>query len=126
MQEPVVSGEPQFSEPSFWDKVRDFAVAAGGKVIYVALLLYYATQSDTVPSWARTVIYGALGYFILPLDAIPDAVPVVGYSDDLGALVLAFALVAVNIDDPIRERAREQFRHLFGRDPGDDDEPRSE
>jgi uncharacterized membrane protein YkvA (DUF1232 family) len=122
----VVPGEPEFSEPSFWDKVRDFAVAAGGRVIYAALLLYYAAQSDTVPTWARTVIYGALGYFIVPVDAIPDAVPVVGYSDDLGALVLAFALVAVHIDDPIRERAREKFREFFGRYPNEDDEPRSE
>jgi uncharacterized membrane protein YkvA (DUF1232 family) len=125
MKEPVVSAEVEFSEPSFWDKVRDFAVAAGGKVNYVALLIYYAAESDRVPPWPKAVIYGALGYFILPLDAIPDAVPVVGYSDDLGALMLAFALVAAHIDDSVRERARDKFREFFGRYPDEDDEPRS-
>lgn len=39
------------------------------------------------------IIIGALGYFILPLDFIPDAIPVLGFSDDLAALVAAYGYV---------------------------------
>ncbi|WP_211605080.1 YkvA family protein [Vreelandella arcis] len=47
--------------------------------------------------WAKTTIYGALGYFISPVDAIPDLAPIVGYADDIGVLAGALAMVAAHI-----------------------------
>ena len=41
-----------------------------------ALQLYFAAEDPQTPKWAKGVIYAALGHFILPVDAIPDAVPV--------------------------------------------------
>ena len=58
--------EKHYNEESFWEKVKKFAVKAGGKVIYLALKLYFALQSEKTPAWAKGVIVGALGYFILP------------------------------------------------------------
>ncbi len=55
-----------YSEESFWDKTARHAEAAGYEVIEKAPWLYYAAQKPTTPAWARTVVYGALGYFILP------------------------------------------------------------
>jgi uncharacterized membrane protein YkvA (DUF1232 family) len=55
----------------------------GREVIEKALWLYYAAQQPNTPLWAKTAIYGALGYFISPIDAIPDITPVIGYADDL-------------------------------------------
>ncbi|MBT2605311.1 DUF1232 domain-containing protein [Bacillus sp. ISL-53] len=59
-----------FSEDSFWKKIKKIGKKAGVKVVYVALLLFYTLQKPTTPVWAKTVIIGALGYFILPIDLI--------------------------------------------------------
>jgi len=55
-----------------------------------------------------------LVYFILPTDAIPDAIPVVGYSDDLGALAAAVGAVVMHITDEVKERAQTKMRDWFG------------
>lgn len=94
-----------YSEGSFWDKVKGFAKVAGEAVLRPALKLYYAVRDDDTPVWAKTVIYGALGYFISPIDAIPDITPLVGFSDDLGALAAAVAATAAHIKDEHVERA---------------------
>ena len=75
--------------------------------------LYYAAQREDTPAWAKAVIYGALGYFILPLDAIPDVMPGIGYTDDLGVLGAAITTVASYIDDSVKELAREKIAEWF-------------
>jgi uncharacterized membrane protein YkvA (DUF1232 family) len=55
-----------------------------------------------------------LGYFICPLDAIPDAAPFVGYSDDLGVLALALATVATYTTVDVKEKARAKMKDWFG------------
>ena len=104
----------EYSESSFWDKVKKFASKAGSKVIYTALKLYYTLQSPDTPAWAKAVIIGALGYFISPVDAIPDVIPVVGYSDDLGVLVAAVATVATQITPAIKAQAKAKTTEWFG------------
>lgn len=67
------------------------------------------------PKWARARIIAALGYFIFPLDAIPDVVPLTGFSDDLGVLALALALatVAFHIKPEQKQQADEQLADWF-------------
>lgn len=55
-----------------------------------------------------------MGYFISPLDVIPDIIPVAGYSDDLGVLVLAIGAVAMFIDNETKQKAREKLKVWFG------------
>lgn len=102
-----------YSEKTFWDKVLKYALNAGIKVIYAVLLLYYALREPKTPSWAKGVILGALGYFISPIDAIPDIVPVAGYTDDLGVLVLALVAVGMFIDNNVKFKAREKVLDWF-------------
>lgn len=108
------SGE--YSDKSFWEKVRDFAVSAGKAVIEKALVLYYCLQDPETPAWARAVIIGALGYFIVPLDAVPDPTPIIGFVDDLGALAAALGIVAVHIKPEHQEKARNKMKEWFGED----------
>ena len=103
-----------FNEQDFWSKVSRFAKTAGREVIEKCLWLYYAAQAPGTPAWAKSVIYGALAYFVLPLDAIPDVIPVAGFTDDLGALVAAVGAVAMFIDDDVRERAALKLEDWFG------------
>ncbi|MEX8518239.1 MAG: YkvA family protein [Leptothrix sp. (in: b-proteobacteria)] len=104
-----------YTEPDFWQKIKDFALKAGREVIEKALWLYYAAQRPDTPTWAKTVIYGALAYFISPLDAIPDVTPVIGFVDDLGALAAAVATVSAYINDEVRQQASNKLADWFGR-----------
>ena len=103
-----------YSDSSFWEKVKGFAKTAGKEVIEKALYLYYAAQRSETPAWAKTIIYSALAYFILPIDAIPDFTPVVGYSDDLGALAAAVAAVSMYITEDVKSKAKQKLSDWFG------------
>ena len=104
-----------YDDDSFWQKIRDFAITAGREVLEKAITLYYCLQDPDTPAWAKSIIVGALGYFIFPLDAIPDITPVVGYSDDLGVLAMALAAVAIHIKDEHKQQAIEQLERWFGK-----------
>lgn len=108
--------EAAYSENSFWDKLKHYAKTAGREVVEKALLLFYAAQEEKAPAWAKGTIAAALGYFIVPLDAITDLAPVVGYADDLGVLVLAIAAVASYINDDVRAKTAQRMRDWFGED----------
>ena len=103
-----------YSQDSFWKKLLKFARNAGREVVENALSLYYTAQAPDTPAWAKTVITGALGYFIFPADAIPDLIPAVGYGDDLGALAAALAAVAAHVTPEIKDRAKEKAAEWFG------------
>ncbi|MVW64172.1 DUF1232 domain-containing protein [Massilia sp. NEAU-DD11] len=102
-----------FDDGSFWSKVKNFAKAAGREVIEKALWLYYAAQAPETPVWAKTAIYAALAYFVMPLDAIPDVVPVVGYTDDLGTLAAAVGTVSMYITADVKAQAQQKLAGWF-------------
>lgn len=104
----------EFSDDGFWNKVVKYAKTAGQEVIEKALWLYYAAQNPQTPTWAKTTIYGALGYFILPIDAIPDMLPGVGYTDDLGVIAAAITAVSMYITDEVKQQAAQKLRDWFG------------
>ena len=65
-----------------------------------------------MPLKTKMVIYGALGYFISPIDVIPDFIPVVGFTDDIG--VLAAAVAASYIDAEAKAKADAKLAGWFG------------
>ncbi|TXS92866.1 DUF1232 domain-containing protein [Parahaliea maris] len=103
-----------YSDESFWLKLRRFAGTAGRELTEKALMLYYAARRPETPTWARATIYGALGYFIAPLDAIVDITPGIGYTDDLGVLAVAFLTVARYVDADVRAQAARRVDQWFG------------
>ena len=112
--------ESAYSEEGFSEKLKRYARVAGREVVEKALLLYYAMQEEKAPAWAKATIAGALGYFIVPLDAIADLTPAVGYADDLGVLALAIAAVATYINDDVRAKANARLTAWFGPDNDQD------
>jgi len=108
--------EVAYSEQGFWEKLRRYAKIAGMEVVEKALLLFYAAQEEKAPAWAKGTIAAALGYFIVPLDAVADLTPAVGYADDLGVLVLAIAAVSRYINDDVRAKTANRLRAWFGED----------
>ena len=84
------------------------------KVVYPALLLQYLMKSEDVSLKTKLILSAALGYFILPIDFIPDFAPMIGFADDLGVLILIVRKMAVNITPEIRKNAREHLLKWFG------------
>ena len=105
---------PAFSEFNFWKKLSDFARQAGVKVVYSALLLYYAYHRQETPHWARHIILGALGYFLAPIDSIPDLTPFLGYTDDIGVLSFGLVTIAAYINMDVKINARKKLKDWFG------------
>jgi uncharacterized membrane protein YkvA (DUF1232 family) len=101
-------------ELDFWQKIKSFAVIAGREVVEKALILFYAAQRPETPLWAKTVIYSALAYLILPTDAIPDFIPFTGYADDLATLATALGAVAFSITPQVKASAKQQVNDWFG------------
>ena len=106
--------EKHYSDEKFWAKVWKHAKKAGRPVMEKALLLYYALPA--APIWAKSVIVSALGYFIWPLDVIPDFTPPapVGYSDDLLVMAMALAAVAMHFTPEVKAKAEAKLREWFG------------
>jgi uncharacterized membrane protein YkvA (DUF1232 family) len=105
---------PSWSPEQFWTKLRTQALRAGRALVERALWLYYAAEREDTPRWARLTVYGALAYFILPVDAVPDFLPGAGYVDDMGVLGAALLTVAQHVDDAVKGLARERMREWFG------------
>jgi uncharacterized membrane protein YkvA (DUF1232 family) len=69
--------------------------------------LYFCLLDPKTPLWVKGIVAAALAYFILPLDAIPDLLPLAGFSDDAGVVAAALTAVSAHITDEHRARARE-------------------
>lgn len=105
--------KPKFNRQDFLQKITDIALRAGKPIIEKALQLFYAAQSPATPPWARRVIYGALTYLVLPIDAIPDYLPALGFTDDLGVITAALVTVASYITPEIKAKSKDKLNQWF-------------
>ncbi len=104
----------EYSEAGLWDKIKDNVGSAGLNLIYKALQLFYVTESPNCPMKVKAGIYAALGYFISPVDLIPDFTPIVGYADDAAAIGMALLLAQAYIDEDVKTKAKVKIHNLFG------------
>src|SRR5215468_439670 len=88
----------------FWIKFRQ--VAARLPFAEDLLAAYYCAFDKRTPRHVQVALLGALAYFILPFDFIPDMLPVLGYTDDAAVLATAIRLVASHVTPDHREAAR--------------------
>ncbi|MBO6295964.1 MAG: DUF1232 domain-containing protein [Prevotella sp.] len=111
-----MSYKDNFSTKAFAEKISKIAKRAGSKLVYAALILYYSLQSKSVSMKDKALILGALGYLISPLDAIPDAFPILGLGDDLAVLTFALKKIWDNVSDEMREKAQSKLSKWFDED----------
>ena len=104
-----------YSEDGLLDKIKSCVKKAGANLIYDVLQLFYVAQNPNVPMKIRAATIAPLGYFISPIDLIPDLTPVVGYSDDAAVIAMAIAFAHAYIDDNIRRKAKDKLCEFFGR-----------
>jgi uncharacterized membrane protein YkvA (DUF1232 family) len=87
----------------FWGKLRASLARIG--FAREAMAAYYCAIDPATPTRVRAILLGALAYFIAPVDALPDFVTGLGFTDDAAVLMLAWRSVAEHITDSHRARA---------------------
>ena len=95
---------------NFWRKLK--RVASNIPFAEDLLAAYYCALDRQTPRHVQAALIGALAYFILPFDFIPDFLPVLGFTDDAAVLATAIRLVATHITDDHREAARAALKRL--------------
>lgn len=103
----------EFSEAGFWSKVKLLPRSLGRKAILRVLILYCLLINKSTPGWVKAAIVGVLGYLIMPLDAIPDVIPIVGYTDDIAAVTLLFNELKDHITPEIEKKAEDLMPSQF-------------
>jgi uncharacterized membrane protein YkvA (DUF1232 family) len=89
---------------NFWRKLK--RVVSNIPFAEDLLAAYYCAFDRQTPRHVQAALIGALAYFILPFDFIPDFLPVLGFTDDAAVLATAIRLVATHITDEHRDAAR--------------------
>jgi uncharacterized membrane protein YkvA (DUF1232 family) len=94
----------------FWPKIR--RVAAHVPFAGEALALWYSARDEETPLHAKGMMLAALAYFVLPTDAIPDGIPVLGYTDDAAVLMAVIGLVGKHVKPRHRDAAKADVERL--------------
>jgi uncharacterized membrane protein YkvA (DUF1232 family) len=91
----------------FWRKLRGI----GARLPFAEDLLaaYYCAFDRDTPLQVKAALVGALAYFVLPVDSVPDFLPVLGFTDDAAVLATAIKLVAGHITPVHRTAARNKL-----------------
>lgn len=76
------------------------------------LAAWICARDPATPRRVRMTLLAALGYFVLPVDALPDIMPILGFTDDAAVIAAALAAVAGSITPEHRERARKAMAEL--------------
>jgi uncharacterized membrane protein YkvA (DUF1232 family) len=91
----------------FWRKTR--SVAASIPFAEDLLAAYYCAFDHNTPLPVKTALIGALAYFLLPCDIIPDVLPVLGFTDDAAILATTVNLVTSHIRSEHRQAAKDKL-----------------
>lgn len=103
-----------YSDEGFWEKVTRGAKSLGTKVLRPGFELYYSLESSDTPMWAKSVAVGALGYFILPIDLVPDFAPVIGFADDIVTMSAAISSLGRYVTKEIKDKAEKRANGIVG------------
>jgi len=116
----LLPGEPDKQEErerviraKFWPKMKRVMT----KVPFArdAAAAYYCAIDRSTPLKAKGIILAALAYFVMPMDAIPDVLAVIGFTDDVAVITAALAMIRAHIKmehyeaaDAMMKRQQEQ------------------
>lgn len=107
----IIAAAPERAEANartvrrgFWTKLR----TTMGRVPFAtdAVAAWYAATDPATPARAKAILFGALAYFVMPVDALPDVVAILGFTDDAAVIALAVRTVAAHLRPEHYDRAR--------------------
>jgi len=108
------SRDPRSLRRDFWRKLR--ASLAHIPFAEDLLAAYYCAFDRATPRHVQLTLIGAIAYFVVPVDAIPDMLPALGFTDDAAVLATAIKLVADHIRPVHRDAARDKLAEFAARD----------
>jgi uncharacterized membrane protein YkvA (DUF1232 family) len=94
----------------FWPKIR--STAARIPFAGQALSVWFAARDPETPTAAKGIMLGALAYFVLPIDAIPDIFAGIGFTDDAAVIAALIATLGANIRSRHRQQAKDALERL--------------
>ena len=105
---PVAYSPPD--DQRFWAKIRRGLARIPFAEDLVAA--YYCALDRDTPGYVRAVLFGAVAYFVLPTDMVPDFLAGLGFTDDASVIAAAIAAVGSHLEPRHRERARRRLDEL--------------
>lgn len=108
----VMKLNEQRVDEGFWPKMR--RVAAKVPFAKEALSVWYCAKDDDTPLAAKGMMLAALAYFVLPVDAIPDVIVGLGYTDDAAVFTALMAIVGRNLKPKHKLAAKADIERLRG------------
>ena len=99
-------------EKTFWRKMKNSVKKAGEEIAVMGIKSWLAMADSNTSVRHKAILGGALAYFVLPTDMVPDVLAGVGFTDDMAALTLAANSVGNAITDEHEERAREKLSSM--------------
>lgn len=93
-----------------------------GKIPFAedATSAFYCAMDGKSPAYVKAVLFGALAYFIMPADVVPDFIAGLGFTDDASVLLAAMKAVQSNITDEHRAKARDFLNKQGLTEPADE------
>ena len=98
----------------FWPKIR--RVAASIPFAKEALSVWYCAKDDETPLAAKGMMLAALAYFVLPVDAVPDFIAGLGYTDDAAVFAALMSVIGKNLKPRHKDAARRAIQELRAED----------
>ncbi|WP_447469133.1 YkvA family protein [Vibrio harveyi] len=99
-------------EKAFWRKMKNSVKKAGEEIAVMGIKSWLAMADSNTSVRHKAILGGALAYFVLPTDMVPDVLAGVGFTDDMAALTLAANSVGNAITDEHEEQAREKLSSM--------------
>ncbi|CAH1529349.1 conserved hypothetical protein [Vibrio rotiferianus] len=99
-------------EKTFWRKMKNSIKKAGEEIAVMGIKSWLAMADSNTSVRHKAILGGALAYFVLPTDMVPDVLAGVGFTDDMAALTLAANSVGNAITDEHEEQAREKLSSM--------------
>ncbi|TAJ69274.1 MAG: DUF1232 domain-containing protein [Phenylobacterium sp.] len=99
-------------DEGFWPKMR--RVVAKVPFAKEALSVWYCAKDDDTPLAAKGMMLAALAYFVMPVDAVPDFIAGLGYTDDAAVFTALLALLGRNLKPKHKQAAQRDIERLRG------------
>jgi uncharacterized membrane protein YkvA (DUF1232 family) len=106
----LVTSNEQKVRSGFWPKLA--RVFASIPFAEDAVAAYYCAFDRATPLKVKGVLLGALAYFVLPLDAVPDFLLGLGFTDDMAVLVTAISMIRAHLKPEHYDRARAKLERF--------------
>ena len=100
--------DPFQHEQKVRDRFWDVFARAAAQIPFAedVVAAWYCALDEKTPRRTKAILLGALAYFIMPFDSVPDFLAVIGFSDDIAVLGMALAAIRSSLTDAHRSAAR--------------------